>query len=279
MFSKTTIGIMTTLVLVRATDVSVDRNKTRTVIDPCRALCSANDDEGCAVSRTVSGQCQGLFRDQSGKIAHAEVPKPEWTSISADEARSILSTQTESCSDICAQLEDCPASYCKQNNHCHGLFWSDVDKREACFYTDEKPCRTKLPILCDYENRDSTTIAPMSTSLPEPPTAIAEADGVTAESSEETYLVQDETVVEDSAESEPNRAPDMPEVTETDSEDATTHIITPMSDIDIRSAQVNIPSTQPPLRANQNDTQAAKSFEVLRISTASAAFIFLYTML
>jgi hypothetical protein len=278
MSRKATIGMGAIWAFIHATDVSVERNKTRAVIDPCRALCTANDEEGCAVSRTVSGQCQGLFRDQSGNIAHSEDPKPEWTRISAEDARSILSTQTESCSDICAKLEDCPASYCKQNNHCHGLFWSDLNKREACFYTDEKPCQTKLPVLCDYENQDSTTAIPTTTASSDQYSASSVGESIiVVPSSEETYLVHDQSMVDGSGERDSERIPEAPElalIPEVD--DVTTHPVLPVSDSDTRSASLEVPPTQTPLRANQNETQASKSFETLRFSMVTSVFIFAY---
>jgi hypothetical protein len=265
--------------------VSAHGNKTRSVVDPCSVLC-ASSDGSCAVSKNVGGQCTGLMRDESSSIVHTETSRPGLTSISADDARAIVSVQNESCKDICDRIEECTASYCKLNNHCHGLFWSDLAKREACFYTIDKPCNTKVPVLCDYEQSISisTTTTPVtadreytdeSTTAESTPTNEAEIVSVTGEVSS---VPGDSPTTPESAstnatpyvtgEYSPEDKSDTPETVNTVSQD-----VEDTSNVSTRSVADIAAEEKSPIRANQNQTQPSKSFEALGTSTYTYTFI------
>lgn len=262
--------------LAGAMEEHVGGNKTRFKLDPCEILCNANGCDGCGISKSVSGECQGLFRDELGNIAYSNEPKPSWTGVSTDEARAILSTQTQSCGDICDQVEDCPASYCKQNNHCHGLFWSDVTKREACFYTDEKPCKTKIPVLCVHEETTPTATASVATT--EVKDDIAIESPTQSEDILKTESVTYDAVADNNTDTVDSQASSM-QGNETpamgDSDGETSHSALPQ----VPTVSRSISSTTPhsPVKANQNDTQSSKSSGALGVSAGSGWVVLVLT--
>jgi hypothetical protein len=264
---------------------SAHGNKTRSVVDPCGVLC-ASSDGGCVVSKNVGGQCTGLMRDESSRIVHTETSRPGLTSISADDARAIVSVQNESCKDICDRIEECTASYCKQNNHCHGLFWSDLAKREACFYTIDKPCNTKVPVLCDYEQSISlsTTTIPVTTDRDYTDESITAESTPANETESPSGTFEVSSVPEDSPISPESATANLtPYVTgeyspQDDSDTSATvntvsQNVEDTSNVSARSVSDIAAEEKSPIRASQNQTQPSKSFEALGTSTFTYTFI------
>ncbi len=268
------------LTLTRGSSDDAGLNKTHAILDPCRVLCKASGLDGCAGSRTVAGQCEGLYRDEAGSIVRSTEPKPEWIGISVEEARSILSTQAESCADICDQVDDCTASYCKQNNHCHGLFWSDVGKREACFYTVEKPCKTKVPVLCAHEKNTSTT------TTESPTVSKDDISGNETETKDSEYLDTQELLP--SAEFSGQIGDDHGVIQETS--DITKVDTSPQDDVKLKttyraitdnsssSRGVSGSAADAPVKANQNETQSSKSLGVSGYSYINICVIIITTI-
>ena len=65
----------------------------------------------------------------------------------------ILNTASgDMCQDFClSQLSDsgCPkGSWCKNDHDCHGLFWTNADRRNVCVLESLIPCTDHYPVLC-----------------------------------------------------------------------------------------------------------------------------------
>lgn len=154
------------------------------VLDPCKVLCSISMDDCKGVSE-VDGMCNNLYLDDDLKLTVSSSSGPGYLQISAKNALDTVAVSAHECSTMCHSTPECAASYCKPNNHCHGMFWDNLTDKKACFHTSHTPCKHDQPLMCKYsEKAHSTTVAPESGSIAAARTASVESSR-TARTSDE----------------------------------------------------------------------------------------------
>lgn len=125
------------------------------VVDPCVTLCHLMAAGDCSLVQAVGSYCANLFKDGERYVVDSRSSNDH---VSSENAFSEVSTS--SCSSACQRTADCPGSFCKPNNHCHGLFWANKASDSFCFHGESHPCNSLVPVHCDSTGTVRTTVAP-----------------------------------------------------------------------------------------------------------------------
>ena len=134
---------------------------TLTKLDPCKTLCSASKVTDCSSVKAVGTDCANLYYDDKQVVLMSSVDRDDLRKVTADSAFESVSTKAESCAELCNKTGGCSGSFCKPNNHCKGLYWSDLSAGTVCFPTPANLCQVDSPVHCDvHGNFRAKTEAP-----------------------------------------------------------------------------------------------------------------------
>lgn len=134
--------------------------------DPCFTFCVNNSAGDCTKVRSSNGLCSNLCLESPGKPIVCLSPDDRVNFVSLNVAFASVSPGGSTCSNACILAALCPESYCKSNNHCHGLFWDERYPASICYHTEATPCRPMAPVHCAYIDEVETLTPSRSTESP-----------------------------------------------------------------------------------------------------------------
>ena len=134
--------------------------------DPCVTFCVNKSGGDCTKVRSSNGLCSNLCLESSGKPIVCLSPDDRVNFVSLNVAFASVSPGGSTCSNACISAALCPESYCKSNNHCHGLFWDERYPASICYHTEASPCRPMAPVHCAYTDEIETLTPSSSTESP-----------------------------------------------------------------------------------------------------------------
>lgn len=135
--------------------------------DPCVTFCVNKSAGDCTKVRSFNGLCSNLCLDSPSKPIVCLSPDDGVNFVSLNMAFASVSPGGSTCSNACILAALCPESYCKSNNHCHGLFWDERYPGSICYHTEATPCRPIAPVNCAYIDEIETLTPLYATEFPE----------------------------------------------------------------------------------------------------------------
>jgi hypothetical protein len=127
----------------------------RAVVDPCTTYCHLLGADNCVSVYSANDHCVNLIKAPNGLIVASKDSGATDEYIKVSEA--FESVSTVSCDSACEQTPGCTGSFCKPNDHCHGLFWESKELSSYCFHSDDQACNPHVPLLCTVEQNQTTS--------------------------------------------------------------------------------------------------------------------------
>jgi hypothetical protein len=120
----------------------------------CQVYCYAHGLEACESVAPQGDICKNLYKSANNglKIVNKNDAPIGWDSVTIVEAFDSVKAPGDDCAGLCEEIPECrnstKGSYCKKNNQCFGMFWSDLHTKQVCFQPGDKSCDQFAVVLC-----------------------------------------------------------------------------------------------------------------------------------